>query len=475
LQLTHSIQQTVQNHYLSHVTYLNTLKTKVPYSKPRNHIVGQLLLIFGLTIFLFAESYFGYRLYTLSDQQEQLKEDYSTANSITFGVFSLDLWRDKLANMVNRKISSFKVTNEQKQEMKTEIEKQLHGMINQVVRQFEKPQKGIGDKLKKFAFKQLVKPEELHAQVPSFTKTIVDRINAPRTIKKLKGIASTEFNELAVQIYDSTATAHAKVNRHFFQKYKVKDITALNSHLETELANIRKVTYNYAYLMLGIAFTALLLWLPLRKKQHLHVPLLVMTLLSALTLLIVGSTVSIIEVDARLATLELQLMGEKLVFANQVLFFQSKSILGIAQVLIQQPKPDAITVGVIIIIFVLLLPIIRMIARGLHLLCKPIISEHKVTRYLAFEASKWDMADVMVIGILMTYIGLNGILQSQLGDLNMKTESLVTTTINYTSLQPGFIVFVGYVLLTIILTYFLNKIVCAPKKDHDNLSSVKNQ
>ena len=68
------------------------------------------------------------------------------------------------------------------------------------------------------------------------------------------------------------------------------------------------------------------------------------------------------------------------------------------------------------------------------------------------------MADVMVVGILMTYIGLNGILQSQLTDLNIKNEFLSTTTVNYTSLQPGYIVFVGYVAFAFTLSYMLKRI-----------------
>lgn len=70
------------------------------------------------------------------------------------------------------------------------------------------------------------------------------------------------------------------------------------------------------------------------------------------------------------------------------------------------------------------------------------------------------MADVMVVGILMTYIGLNGILKSQLTDLNIKNDFLSTATVNYTSLQPGYIIFVGYVTLGFILSYFLKKMTC---------------
>jgi hypothetical protein len=439
---------------------LTTNEHNQPNQKTKTAIMAKIVLILGLGILLAGESYFGYKLHTLSSEQEQIKEDYSMVNNITFGLFSVDLWREKIAGIVTQKIRGFKVTDAQKKEMRIQIEKQLHGMVDEVVREFNKPQKSIGGKLKKFAFKQFVKPEELHQQVPAFAKTIMDRINSPKSTKKLKNIASSKFEELAGQTYDSTQVATNTVTRQMYTKYGVSDGEAFNRQIETRLDTMRRVTYNYAYVMLGCVVFALLLWVLMRKQVHLHITLFVMSLLFALVLLVVGVTVSIIEVDARLSSLDCFLMGEKVTFDNQVLFYQSKSILGIAASLIRQPKPDAVTVGILIILFVIILPILRMTARGIHLLCKPLIAENKVTRYLAFESDKWDMADVMVVGILMTYIGLNGILQSQLADLNIKNEFLSTSTVNYTSLQPGYIIFVGYVTFAYILSYILRKVAC---------------
>ena len=427
--------------------------------------LANVLLILGLGILLAGECYCGFQLRKLSSEQEQLKEDYAMFNNITFGVFSVDLWRDKISGIITQKIKNFKVTNEQKKEMRQQVEQQLHGMVDKVVGEFNKPQKGIGNKLKKFAFKQFVDPKELHAQVPSFARTIMARLNSPRATKKLKGIATSKFEELADQTYDSTETAYMKMTKHMFKKHSVTDGPSFNKHIESRLENIRKVTYDYAYAMLGFVGLVVLIWLILRNKAHFHVSLFGMSLLFALMLLFIGVTVSIIEVDARLSSLEIFLMGEKLSFNNQVLFFQSKSILGVAEILIKQPKPDSVTVGILIILFVILLPIFRIMARGLHLLCKPWIAENGITRYLAFESGKWDMADVMVVGIAMTYIGLNGILKSQLSSLNIKNEFLSTVTVNYTSLQPGYIIFVGYVIFAFYLSHFLEKITAAKCKE----------
>ncbi|MCD0486649.1 paraquat-inducible protein A [Pedobacter sp. MC2016-14] len=426
----------------------------------KSTVIDNVFLVLVLGVLFAAISYLGYKFHGLSAQQEQIKQDYATVNNITFGIFSIDLWTEQLSKVVTGEIKDFKVSPEQKKLVRQGVEAQLHEMVDKVVNEFNKPQKSLGGKLKKFAFKQFVDSKELHAQVPSFAKIIVNRITSPRATGKLKNIALSEFDELADQTYDSTKVAIKSVTRQMFKKYEVSNAAAFNQQIETRLDSIRNVTYNYAYAMLCCAAFAIALWLLLRKKEQLYTTFFVMLLLIALVLLTVGVTTSIIEVDARISSLHILIMGEKISFENQVLFYQSKSILGVAQVLIAQPKFDAVTVGILIILFVIILPVLRMLAWGIHMLCGPRISENGVTRYLAFEAGKWDMADVMVVGILMTYIGLNGILKSQLTDLNIKTEFMESTTINYSSLQPGYLIFVGYVAFGIFLYYMLKRITC---------------
>jgi hypothetical protein len=75
------------------------------------------------------------------------------------------------------------------------------------------------------------------------------------------------------------------------------------------------------------------------------------------------------------------------------------------------------------------------------------------------------MADVYVIAIFMAYIGFQGILENQLSQLNMETESLVSISTNKTSLQPGFIIFIGFVLFSLILSTILKKITSLEKKE----------
>jgi hypothetical protein len=356
--------------------------------------------------------------------------------------------------VVNNQVQDYQMTPEQKKALQAEVEQQLHTLVSKEVAEINRPQKSLGGKLKKAAFNSLVNVDDIQKQVPAFAATIIHKVNSPASTDRLKDIATTKINQLKKQTFDSTAVAATAVDSIIFHKYKVTNLNDLDKSLSHKLDTIRQHTFNDAYAMLGCVLAALGLWWLMRKEAHLQSTLFFMSLLFALVLLIVGVTASIIEVDAQVKTFSFFLMGEKVGFSNQVLFFQSKSIIGIVVSLLNQPKPDAIVVGALILLFVIVLPIIRMLARGIHIF-RP---KNKVIKYLALQSSKWDMADVMVVGVLMTYIGLNGIIKSQLSNLNVHNSLLTATTANNTSLQPGYFIFAGYALFTILLSSLLKKI-----------------
>jgi hypothetical protein len=426
--------------------------------------LSNMLLIAGLSILLCGEAWFGYQVSSLSGQQEQIKEDYSVANNITFGIFSVDQWREKIAKVVDGKVNDFDMTAGQKKALQDKVEKQLNGLIDKAVAEINKPQKSIGGKLKKLAFKAFVDTDEIHAQVPSFAKTIIKRINSPESKKRLKSIATSKIDQLEKETYDNTKPASATVSSHIYSKYKVSNTADFEKTIHSQLTSIRKSTDTYACAMGGCVLLALCLWLLMKKQTGLHISLYILSLLFAFILLLVGITATIIEVDARIESLNFTLLGERLAFTNQILFFQSKSILGIIKALIAQPKPDAILVGALILLFVVILPVLRMIGKGIHVWGRDKYAKNKVVRFLAFDLGKWDMADVMVVGIAMTYIGLNGILKSQLSNLNIHEELLSTVTQNNTSLQPGYFIFVGYVVYTSILALILKRIIISKTK-----------
>lgn len=414
---------------------------------------SKLLLIFGLTLLLAGEGYFGYRLHTLSDQQEEIKEDYSNINNITFGLFSVDQWHDKVAGIVNHQVKHFTMTPKQKKQLRVEVEQIILALINKAEALVNKPQKSIGGKLKKLAIKTFVNTDKIKAKVPGFAKTIIAKIDNPKNKNQLSKMAMGKF--IALEKTDSTTKANNEEISKMYRKYRVSDPEEFNDKLTASLDSIRTTTYNYSFGMLGCIVLVLSLWWIFRKKVEYHVILFVMSLMFAFVLLGVGLTASMIEVDARIKSLDVVLLGEHVIFKNQVLFFQSKSILDVVEVLVKQPAIDSILVGILILVFSILFPIMKLSSTGIHLLSKRKLAENKFIKYFAFQSGKWSMADVIVIAILMTYIGLNGLLESQLSSLNMRSDFLTIITTNNTALQPGYIIFISFVLYGLILSTIL--------------------
>lgn len=427
------------------------------------YTVFNIILLIGLSLLLGGAAFSGYRLATLSAERESVKEDYSLSNSVTFGLFSIDQWRDRISEVISDQIADYHITPRQRKDLQAMVEKEMHTMVGRTVAEINRPQKSIGGKLKKLAFNALVDSAEVQAQVKPFAKTIVAKVSSPKSEARLKDIAGSKVSQLTRQIYDSTSVANYEVTKYVYKKYQVSDPVAFNKRINERLATIKTMLIRYVCVMLSCVLAALLLWWALRKQVHLQTALFVFALLFAFVLLATGSLVPVIEVDARIQSLDLELLGGKVQFQNQVLFYQSKSLVGIVQTLVGQPKPDAVVVGVLVMLFVLILPLLRLIAQGIYVLSPKKVARHPVVRYLTFELGKWDMADVMIVGMLMTYIGLNGILKSQLSGLNIHSGSLNVVTNNGTSLQPGYFIFAGYVFFAMLLSYILKKV-----SPHDN-------
>jgi hypothetical protein len=417
---------------------------------------AKLLLILFLGFLLVAEGYFGYRLYKLSGQQKEIKEDYASVNNIELGLFSVENWRDQVAHIIDHQVRNFTLTPAQKKDLQLEIQEVIVALIDKADSMVNKPRTSVGGNIKRFAVRKFVNIGKIKAQVPAFAKTIMANVDNPDNKNRLSDLALKKFGDVQKTGYLDSAIKHSdSLSTWLFKKYNVSSHAELDNKLSASLGPLRTQTYNFSFAMLGCVVVVLLLWWVSRKRVELHAVLFVMSLLFAFILLTVGLTASMIEVDARIKSLDFVLLGEHVVFKNQVLFFQSKSILDVVSVLIKQHAADSIGVGILILVFSILFPIMKLSSTGIHLLCNRRIAENKIIRYFAFQSGKWSMADVIVIAILMTYAGLIAPLESQLRNMNIPSGALSVITTNNTALQPGYIIFICFVLYGLILSTIL--------------------
>ena len=404
----------------------------------------------------------GYRVHGLSAEQKAIKQDYSIVNNISFGILSVNKWRDLLVDAVGHRIENFNLSTEEKDSLRREIEHILNALIDKADSMISAPQKSLKGKLQKFAFKTFVNTKSLHEQVPSFSNRIMTEVLRPRSKERLAFVAKSKLQDLGEETYDSSRRAEETKLDSIYRKYGVGDGQAFDSHAKQTIRSLRQQLYAYAFAMIGGVLVLLGAWYVLRKARPLHVALYILSIAMALVLLVVGLTSTMIEIDARITSLDFHLMGETISFKNQVLYFQSKSIVDVVALLIRTGKYDSMLVGVLILCFSIFFPITKLLCTGLYLQGQRSWHQNKVIGYFAFQSGKWSMADVMVVAIFMAYIGFNGILNDTMSDLNYRSDNWTSIATNNTSLQAGYLIFVTFVLFGLVLSQLLKMITKRP-------------
>ena len=166
----------------------------------------------------------------------------------------------------------------------------------------------------------------------------------------------------------------------------------------------------------------------------------------------------ILLIQAKIDSLEFFLLGEPIAFSEQVLYFQSKSIATIVQVLMLEGKEaSAIVAGLGVMLFSIIIPLMKLIATAAW---KENVSwANRFTgKLILFRSAKWAMADVLVVAIFLSYLGFNGIMANQLERLEQISPQMEILTTNDSKLLPGFMAFFGFAILGLLLSEKLKKL-----------------
>jgi len=94
-------------------------------------------------------------------------------------------------------------------------------------------------------------------------------------------------------------------------------------------------------------------------------------------------------------------------------------------------------VGVLLITFSIFFPLLKIVSSLGYYYNYHRARENPVIKFFVLKSGKWSMADVMVVAMFMTYIGFNGIITNQLGQLSSSVQELEILTTNGTPFSRG--------------------------------------
>jgi len=388
-----------------------------------------------------------------STSNQKNKTYYAELNNIKYGLLSVDEWKRQITAILTAEINKLDLSKTDERELRKHVEVLLNTLIDEIDKKIREGNSGsVKGWVKQSFINIFISLEDIKKSIPEYADAIIHEIKESKTRGQIKTLLNKQLEQYSNQTFDTQDTS---------QLIRIligtgsKDIGS--ARIKVNKAILVKQTLIFKESILLILLSVILFSLSGFSKQPLAPSRYILLVLSLIILLIAGVTTPTIDLEAKISQMSFMVMGHPIHFENQVLYFQSKSILDVFWIMITHKDLQMKFVGVLMITFSIVFPLLKIASSLGYYYNYHQARENPVIKFFVLKSGKWSMADVMVVAIFMAYIGFNGIITSQFGQLSSAGQELVILTTNGTSLQPGYYLFLTYTLLALFLSGFLTR------------------
>lgn len=381
-----------------------------------------------------------------------LRQDLALIQDVRYGLFNVDEWKAELSDVITAKIESFELKDDNREEIRAQVESLLRTLVNDLERNYYEDQSssllGI---LQSTGMSLFGVFDQIKKDIPSMAQRIVTFMDDPENRDKVRNYLMDTVDGYAAETFGETnysAVDQVLDRRGIPAGNRSERMATAVTTIQSRLGQIDAAQFPLqiaGVLLFLITATALFLW----AQSHVHIKLVAATLI---IWLLSGIQMPMLLIQAKIDRLDFQLLGESFAFSDQVLFQQSKSIWEVVKLLIMEGKgPGAWLAGVGVFLFSILIPAGKLCAtlawkEGTRW------SQTSIGKLVLFRSAKWAMADVMVVAIFLSHLGFNGILKNQIQRLEGISPRLEVLTTANSSLLPGFLAFFGFAVLGLLLS-----------------------
>ena len=388
---------------------------------------------------------------SLSNQKN--KNDYAELNSVKYGLLSIEEWAQQINVILVEEINKMYLSKANERVLRKHVEALLLTLIDKVDQQIRKENSDTaGGRFKQSFINTFVNLDDIKKGIPEYTDAVMHEMTKSKSKGQIKAMLNKQLAQYSKQIFDTQDIS--QLNR-ILLRTNSSDIETARIKLNEAITAQDALILKEAMLLIVLCVIPFA-WFGFSKKPL--APILYIHLVLSLTLLLVaGITTPMIDMEAKISQMSFMLLGHAIQFDNQILYFQSKSILDVFWIMITHKDILMKFVGVLLITFSIVFPLLKLASSLGYYYNYHLARNNPLIKFFVFKSGKWTMADVMVIAIFMAYIGFNGIITSQLGKISTASQEMVLLTTNGTSLLPGFYLFMTFALLALFLSGFLTR------------------
>jgi len=381
-----------------------------------------------------------------------LRTELAEISHARYDLLDVDHWVAKIVPILNAKVDALDLRTASNG-LRPTVEKSLYALLDQVKERMSAPNpqaKGGGLMGGAGAMMANMMIGALKPHVPEYTDVVMAELRKPENEAAVR-------NYIKSMLADAAKTTFANIDTRYFsyilKEHGCADAAGCQQSLAAQIHEADdRIEYYYltALAASAIAFLLLMIGRPMLGRAAI-----VVLLLFCVVLLCGGIFTPMLEVEAKISHLGFTFLGAPVSFGEQVLYFQSKSVLEVFRTLVTMGSPDMWIVGVLVLMFSVVFPIIKILTLSCCLI-RPSLLRNRVAKFFALESSKWSMADVMALAIFMSFVAFNGLIANTMNGLKQTGADLVIPT-ESSKILPGYFLFIGFCLASLFLSKKLEK------------------
>lgn len=386
-----------------------------------------------------------------------IRTDLAEITHARYGILSADQWRAFIGPMLNAQVDKLDLKGQSKS-LRPMVERSLYTLLDTIKTQMTSPNAKAGAKpggANPMLVNMII--ATLRPHVPEYTDVVMAQLTKADTQKGFKDSIRGVLADAVKNTFSSTdMTAYNDILKRYGCGQTGTGGTVCEETLEKQIAEAdTKLTRYYLTVLASAALGFILL---MAGKPTLSRGAVVVLMLFCIAMLAGGVLSPMLEVEVRVTKLDATLLGTPIEFRDQSLYYRSKTVLEVFQTLMQMGRPEMTLVGVLVILFSVVFPALKMLALGACVARPALLRTNRLVRLLAFELSKWSMADVMVLAIFMSFVAFNGVIGSALSGLHdVPNVQQVLIPTNASKILPGYYLFIGFCVSSIFLSRKLER------------------
>ncbi len=389
-------------------------------------------------ILLLPAIWFSWKTVDGLEARRLMRTDLAEIENVRYGILSADQWRTIIGPMLNAQIDHLDFKGQSKN-LRPQVQRALNALLDKI--DATKPGGLQGMMVSKMI-------ESLRPKVPEYTDVVMAQLVNQGTQKSFKDSIRGVLNNAVANTFGNTdMTTYNAILKH----YGCSSGAACEQTLGTKIA-AADTQLNRCYLTV-LASAALAFLLLMVGKSTLSRAAVVVLMLFCIAMLAGGVLSPMLEVEVRVTKIDATLLGTPIEFQQQSLYYRSKTVFEVFQTLIEMNRPEMKVVGVLVILFSVVFPTLKMLALVAGLFRPALLRTNRFVKLLAFELSKWSMADVMVLAIFMSFVAFNGVIGSAFDGLrSVPNVQQVLIPTDASKILPGYYLFIGFCVSSILLS-----------------------